>query len=84
MIYSDSDLYIVGGYEANETSFMQKIIKISLTKLSEDELSFKVFEFEDAPSPRANCSCCLVDNQIYLFGGGKVDEVYSDLWSWCI
>ena len=28
--YIDNDLYIIGGYEANETAFMQNVIKISL------------------------------------------------------
>ena len=58
----DNDLYIIGGYEANETAFLQKVIKISLQKLADDELTFTVFNPEVAPSPRANVSCCLVGN----------------------
>ena len=36
------------------------------------------------PSPRANACCCLADNQIFVFGGGRVDESYNDLWVWDI
>ena len=83
-IYSETDLYLIGGYDANETKFMTSVVKISLDKISDDELTFQIIQSETMPAPRGNATCCLADNQIFLFGGGRVDESYNDLWIWNI
>ncbi len=73
-------MYLIGGYDSKSTEYLQPIIKIDLSKVSEDLLTFKVINAENGPFGRANSSCCLVKNQIYVFGGGNIEDVFDDLW----
>jgi hypothetical protein len=64
---------------------LTKIIKISLENVQDDILTYEILNpGEKFPNPRGNTSCCLAGNEIYLFGGGNVEDVYGDFWSWDI
>lgn len=73
-------MYIIGGYDSKSTDYLKTVIKIDLSKVSEDSLTYSVIKGENGPFGRANSSCCLVKNQIYVFGGGNIEDVFDDLW----
>lgn len=65
-------MYILGGYDSKSTDYSNVVIQINLEKIAENDLTFRVIKTEVAPSRRANASCCLVGNEIYMFGGGNI------------
>lgn len=73
-------MYIIGGYDSISTEYLDSVIKIDLSKVSEDILTYEIIKEENGPYKRANSSCCLVENKIYLFGGGNMENVFDDLW----
>ena len=73
-------MYIVGGYDSRSTEYLHTLIRIDLSHASQDTLSYEVVMQEHGPYNRANSSCCLVKDQIYLFGGGNMEDVFDDLW----
>jgi hypothetical protein len=78
-------MYVLNGYDSISTNYFGDIIKISLDKLSEDQLTYEIIKCGGSkPIPRGNSSCCIVGSLIFMFGGGSVDEAYGDLWSWDI
>ena len=79
----ENHLYIFHGYDAISTNYITDIIKISLERLGEDQLTYEIIKVSgDVPAPRGNASVCLVGNTVFIFGGGCVDDAYGDLWMW--
>ena len=55
-------MYLIGGYDSKSTEYLNAIVKIDLSKISEDLLIYTVVKGENGPFGRANSSCCLVKN----------------------
>jgi len=73
-------MFLIGGYDSNSTNYLDCVIKIDLSKISENLLTYSLIREDKGPYGRANSSCSLVNNEIYLFGGGNIEDVFDDLW----
>lgn len=72
----DSEIYIFGGYDENTGGYINSLVKLDLSTQEFTEISADFI----APSARSSHSMCLINAQLYIFGG-KINEKYlNDMW----
>ncbi len=76
-------MYIFGGYEAEKGVYLNAMYKVDLGSVhSNNEVIVQEVEVKSSkkPAPRGNFSGCIIDSELYIFGGTNSDQVFDDMW----
>ena len=76
-VYQDK-LVCFGGY--NGTEYSNNLICGKISYMTSQIEFWSTLNYPNAPSPRAGCSSCVVDNIFFVFGGRDETRFYNDMY----
>lgn len=68
-------MYIFGGYESENGAYSNALYSVDLKNVSNNEVVVSEVKTKTniQPAPRGNLSGCIVENELFIFGGTDSD-----------